>query len=146
MKKLVFLLALAVVAIAANAQKGRYIGITPSEADTNKNGETDYLYFPNVGGFESQTDLMLQILCTDAYGGVSDGTVTIEGSLDGTSYVALTDEMYTDMNNDTATIAPAAVLQFHIPRTHHYKYRAKVVGTSGDTTLLKPRYRFQDIK
>lgn len=146
MKKLFVLLVFAVVAIAANAQKGKYITITASEADTNKNAETDYIYFPNVGGFESQTDLMLQILCTDAYGGTSDGTITLEGSVDGVSYAPITDEIFTDVSDDTATIAPAAVLQFNIPVTHHYKYRAKAVGTSGDTTLFTPRYRFQDIK
>lgn len=146
MKKILFIFALIALVASVNAQKGRYITITASEADTNKNAETDYLYFPNVGGFESQTDLMLQLLCLDNYGGTSDGTVTIEGSLDGTSYAPITTEKYADVKSDTLTITPSAALQFHIPITHHYKYRAKVVGTSTDTTLIVPRYRFQDIK
>lgn len=146
MKKFTFVIALMLVVAMSYAQKGVAKTVTASEADTNKGAETDYLYIPNASGFTSQVDLAIQILCTDDYGGDSDGLLTIEGSTDGTSYVILTNDVFTDMNDDSISIADGVVAEWIIPRTHHYKYRIKAVGTSGDTTLFTPKYRFQEIE
>jgi hypothetical protein len=145
MKKLIFLLALAVVAIAASAQSP-YVTVTASEADTNKNAETDYLVIPNTGSFLSPQILTIQVKCVDQFEGTSDGTLTIEGSVDGISYFNLTEEEFTDMNNDTVTIAPDVVATWVIPKTYFSKYRIKAVGTSGDTTLFVTKYKVQPYK
>lgn len=69
MKKLIFLLALAVVAIAASAQSP-YVTVMASEADTNKNAETDYLVIPNTGSFLSPQILTIQVKCVDKFGAI----------------------------------------------------------------------------
>lgn len=146
MKRFIGIFALLLFVALSYAQNGRPQTVTASEADTNKNAETDYIYIPNAGGFVDEVNLNIQVLCTDDYGGTSDGEITIQGSQDGTSYVNITDDSFTDMVGDSATIVDAAVLEWVIPRTYHYKYRLQVIGTSGDTTLLTPKYRVQDIK
>jgi hypothetical protein len=148
MRKLMLLLAMVVVAITASAQmeKYGYAVVNASEADTNKNGETDYLVIPNTGQFTVPQSLTIMVGCVDQYEGTSDGTLTIEGSLDGVLYKNLTDEEYPDMSADTITIADGVNATWVIPKTYFSKYRIKVVGTSGDTTLLKPRYKFQPYK
>lgn len=150
MKNLIFILIAFCLSMINVEAQGLNIGlptrITASEADTNKNGETDYWRIPNSGGFKKSVDLTFQTLCTDAYGGTSDGAITIEGSTDGTNYVPITDEVYTDVSDDSLTIVGAAVLEINIPKTHHYVYRVKIVGTSGDTTRFTPYYRYQEVK
>lgn len=143
MKRLIFILALLFVAATNYAQ---YINtVTATEGDTLRDTETDYIYIPNSGGFISESDVTIQMLCTQI-GGISDGTVTLQGSIDGVSYAALPNETYTDLPVDTATIANAAVLEWPIPRTYFYKYRLKIEGTSGDTTLLHTVYRIKKIE
>jgi len=146
MKKLIFLLALAVVAIAASAQSP-YVTVMASEADTNKNAETDYLVIPNTGSFLSPQILTIQVKCSvDQFGGTPDGELTIEGSVDGISYFNLTDEEFTDMNNDTVDIANGVVAKWVIPKTYFSKYRIKAVGTENDTTLFDTKYKVQPYK
>jgi len=134
------MLVFAIVAIAASAQVP-YKSVKASEADTNKNAETDYIYIPAVGGFAKVMDLSIQTLCTDAYGGTSDGTITIEKSVDGTSWKSMNTTVDTDLicTNDTFTIVGAGVARFRL-KTYDYMYRLKVVGTSADTTLLTTKY------
>ena len=141
MKKFIFMLVFAVVAMASSAQVF-YKTPAASEADTNKNAETDYLVIPHQ--FTQVNDLLIQVLCTDNYGGASDGTITIEKSVDGTSYKSMNTTADTDLicANDTFTIANAGVAQFRL-KTYAYKYRLKFVGTSGDTTLLTTKYLFK---
>lgn len=134
-------LVFAVVAMAANAQS--YVKMpAASEADTNKNAETDYIVIPHA--FTNVNDLMIQLLCTDAYGGTSDGTITLEKSIDGVSYTPVTTSPDADLIcvNDTFTIVPNGVAHFRL-KTYFNKYRIKVVGTSGDTTLITTRYSFK---
>jgi hypothetical protein len=142
MKRLIFILALIFVAATNYAQLNT---VTATEGDTLRGTETDYVYIPNSGGFIGESDVTIQMLCTQI-GGTSDGTVTLEGSVDGTSYAALPNETFTDLPVDTATISDAAVLVWPIPRTYFYKYRLKIAGTSGDTTLLHTVYRIKKIE
>lgn len=141
MKKLFVLLVFAVVAIAANAQIWKTV--TATEADSSKGAETDYIYIPNVGGFDGVKDLSIQTLCTQL-GGTSDGTITIQKSVDGTSYKSMLTSVDTDLiaSNDTLTITNGAVLTFRL-KTYAYKYRLKVEGTSGDSTIFVTRYLFK---
>lgn len=145
MRKLILLLAFAVLGIAASAQlQSKYYTVTASEADTNKNAETDYITIPNKGAFLEVKDLMIQVLCTDNYGGTSDGAITLERSLDGTSWKSMNTTVDTDLNcaNDTFTIVNAGVARFRL-KTYDNYYRIKIVGTSGDTTLLTTKYTFK---
>jgi hypothetical protein len=143
MKKLFFMLIFAVVAMAVSAQVP-YRTPAASEADINQNAETDYIYIPSSGGFTYLQDLVIQVLCTDTYGGTSDGKITIEKSVDGTSWKSMNTTVDTDLScaNDTFTIVGTGVANFRL-KTYNYRYRLKAVGTSGDTTLLTTRYIFK---
>jgi len=148
MRKLLFIFALLLVVATSYAQrKGLPITVTASEADTSNGAETDYITIPNIGGFSSETDLSIQILCANL-GGTSEGTITLEKSQDGTTYVPMntTVDSYLICANDSATITDAAKFIFTIPRTYDYKYRLKITGASGDSTLFTTKYRYQDVK
>ena len=126
------------------AQKGRVLTVTASEADSSKGAETDYQYIPNAGGFTSQYDLTIQVLATQL-GGTSDGTISLEGSVDGTSYAAIDNTVFT-ATDDSLTITNGAVWVVNIPITRHYKYRLKIAGTASDTTLLTTKYLYKDVE
>ncbi len=142
MKALFFLIAFFAVVATVDAQRLTAITVTASEADTSKGAETDYIVIPNVGHFEGVADLDIQILCTQL-GGTSDGTITIERSLDGTSYSQVLTTIDTDLiaANDSFTITNAAVCQFRL-KTYWPYYRVKIVGTSADTTKFTTKYAF----
>jgi hypothetical protein len=134
------MLAFAIVAIAANAQVPYY---TPaaSEADSSKGAETDYLVIPH--SFSAVNDLVIQVLCTQL-GGTSDGKITLQKSVDGTSWLSMntTTDDHLKCANDTFTIVNAGVANFRL-KTYDYKYRLKFEGTTGDTTLLTTKYLFK---
>ena len=139
----VFILALMFIAAMSYAQEP-YKQITASEADSSKGAETDYQYIPN-GTLSSQRALTIQVLCTQL-GGTSDGTISLEGSIDGTSYAALDNSVLTEISDDSLTITNGAVWHAVIDRTTFCKYRLKIEGTSGDTTLLTTKYLLQKIE
>jgi len=143
MKKLIFLL-FAFIAVAQFVQAQPYKTVTATEADLNANAETDYIYLPNVDWFYSVKDLDIQVLCTDNYGGNSDGTITLERSVDKTSWKPVLTTIDTDFitANDTFTIVNAGVAQFRL-KTYWPYYRLKIVGTSTDTTDLSTKYNWK---
>ena len=145
MKKLIFLLiAIAFIASSQIVQAQPYKTVTATEADLNANAETDYIYLPNVDWFYTIKDLDIQILCTDNYEGTSDGYITLERSIDKTSWAPVLTTIDTDLitANDTFTIADAAVAHFRL-KTYWPYYRLKIVGTSTDTTDLSTKYSWR---
>ena len=120
MKKLLFILAFVTLGVTANAQR--------SIIDTLKGNET--VSFAAMVGADQ-----IQVLCTEL-GGTADGTITMEGSVDGISWETLaeTANAYNFYPNDTFTIVDAGVMIVNIkgdPFTYH---RIKGVGTASDTT------------
>lgn len=138
MKSLLVIL-MVVFSLSLYAQKNTVISVT---ADTVQGAETIYLSTETFS-FDWES-LSIQALCSNI-GGTTDGTMTLEGSVDGTSYVALTDEsgLVKGFPNDSLTMTDAAVQVWIIQGTPLYKYRIKVAGTSADTTLITPKYIYK---
>lgn len=107
-----------------------------SNFDTVQGNET--VYITVVDKSTSNRTLTLSALCTEL-GGTSDGTITLEGSVDGTNFVPLTDQaqLIKGYPNDSLTITDGAVTSFVILENRYYTYRLKVAGTASDTTLVQ---------
>lgn len=142
MKNFILFFVLIATVAAASAQRLSPITVTASESDTSKGAETDYIVIPNASHFDGVYDLVIQSLCTQI-GGTSEGTITLEKSLDGTSYKPMLTTIDTDFItvNDTFTVTNGAILQYRI-KTYWPYYRIKIVGGSGDTTLFTTKYGF----
>jgi len=130
------MLAFVIVAIAANAQKGKVL--TFAAVDTINGNETIYFTSPKFTGNDV---VLVQALCTEV-GGTSDGTLTLEGSVDGTSFVPLTNEtgVIKGYPNDSLTITDGAVTQWLVNTNAWYKLRIKAAGTASDSTLITSKY------
>jgi hypothetical protein len=141
MKKLLLILAFAVVAIAANAQRGRVITLT---ADTLQGAETvSFETFTTTGSYNS---ISVQGLCTEL-GGTSDGTLTLYGSNDGTNFVYINGTgqevlsvspktAVADSTLNTLTITDGLVSSWIVKDSPFRNWKVVGVGTSGDTTLV----------
>lgn len=135
MKRIVlFLTAIFAFVAFANAQR-----VYSASSDTLQGNET-----VNLGVTRSSTSsgiLTLQALCTEL-GGTSDGTLLLQGSVDGTSYVTIieTAGVFTFFPNDTLTITDGAVMTATIKDSPFNYYRWKGAGTASDTTLITPVY------
>lgn len=136
MRKLVLFLSLVLFALVSVAQKGK--PLTFATADTLNGNET--VYFTS-SVFTGADDVLIQALCTQV-GGTSDGTLTLQGSVDGTSWVALTDETgrFKGYPNDSLTITNGAVTEWLITDNPWYKLRIKGAGTANDSTLITTKY------
>ena len=136
MKKLMIILSFALIGFVSFAQKGR--PVTFATADTLNGNETVYFTSPVFTGYET---ILVQALCTQV-GGTSDGTLTLQGSVDGTSWVALTDETgrLKGYPNDSLTITNGAVTQWLITDNPFFKLRIKGAGTASDSTLITTKY------
>lgn len=125
----------AVVAMAASAQKGRPIIL---EADTLTDAETKYIVTPQFTGDDV---LSVQVLFTQLTG-TAGGTATFEGSVDGVSYVPITDAVgvLKGYPNDTLTITDGAVTTWVLEKNNFYKYRVKLEGTGTQSTKVETAY------
>lgn len=135
MRKFVVLISLVLFGFIASAQLGK---VSTIAADTVNGNETIYLV---TGELNKGYDVTIQALCTNV-GGTSDGSIVIEGSLDGTSYKILNDwgDLIKGYGNDTLTIVNAAVGMWTVKQNPFYKIRLKVAGTASDSTLISPKY------
>lgn len=124
MKKLVLLLAIAFVALAANAQR--------TIVDTIKGAET-----VNFTAMVFADEI--QVLCEDDFGGTSDGLLMLQGSINGTTwYDILTNDAfwYSSIANDSLTIVDNATWGINVSNLGFPRYRITGDGTSGDTTKV----------
>ncbi len=131
MKKFIILLAVLVVGMAASAQT--FNKATVWTVDTLTNTETAYLTLPIVTrSVESMSGLVLAENIT----GTSAGTILLQGSLDGTTYVTLTDVTgYVSIAvNDTTTIADNATFGWNVWKPAFLYYRMALVQTGTSTT------------
>jgi hypothetical protein len=141
MKKIIFILSLVALTVGVNAQSGR---VYSSSYDTLNGNETVNFPIRSTGFTNGYQTLTIQALCTEI-GGTSDGTLILQGSVDGTSYVTLqdaTDFMYS-YPNDTLTITDGAVATWVIIKTPYNYYRIQGGGTASDSTLITPKYVYK---
>lgn len=124
MKKLIFILALVVVAITANAQR--------TITDTIQGAETVNFTVMAEANY-------IQVLCEDDFGGTSDGKLMLQGSVDGISFSDLTINntlWYTSTAKDSLIIVDNAVWVVDVSSLQFPYYRITGDGTAGDTTLI----------
>lgn len=141
MKKLLFILAFVVVAIAANAQRQRVITL---DVDTLQGNET--VSFETIKVTGSYNSIAIQGLCTQL-GGTSDGTLTLYGSIDGTNWSFLNgvggkviaspkaSNTGTDLNQ--ITITNALVPSWEVEGSAMRYYKIVGAGTASDTTKVQ---------
>jgi len=79
----------------------------------------------------------IQALCTQI-GGTSDGTLILQGSVDGVSYLTVqeTTNMFKSYPNDTLTITNGAIWLVDVQNNPFRYYRVVGGGTASDTTLI----------
>ena len=79
----------------------------------------------------------IQALCTEL-GGTSDGTLILKGSVDGTTYVTLSETagLINFYPNDTLTITDGAAWLVTIQSKLFNYYKVVGAGTASDTTLI----------
>lgn len=134
MKKLVILLVFTLFVFALNAQTVRVLA-----TDTLQGNET--VNFTNLRSSSSDVIVTLQAVCTEL-GGTSDGTLILQGSVDGLSFVTLQDQqdLLKSYPNDTLTITDGAVGTWNLLRPSYKYYRVQGGGTASDTTLVVIKY------
>lgn len=140
MKKLILILTLALFTATAFAQRG---AVYTATYDTIIGNETIYTgLIPLSGAYETVT---IQALLTQV-GGISDGQLILQASVDGTSYINLapvTGRFDYFPNNDTLTITNGAIQTVTITDNPFNYYRWKGIGTAGDSTLITTKYTFK---
>lgn len=139
MKKFILSLVFILSVIAVNAQKGRVYSVS---VDTLNGNET--VNFPLASITGSYDVLTIQALCTEV-GGTSDGTLILQGSVDGTSYLTIQDAtgVLKGYPNDTLTITDGAVVQWVVDETPWNFYRVQGAGTASDSTLITVKYVYK---
>lgn len=131
----VFLVAIFAFVAFASAQR-----VYTLTADTLNGAET-----VNITAVKSSSTssgiLTLQALCTEI-GGTSDGTLLLQGSVDGTSYNTILNVAgkFDFLPNDTLTITDGGVMQCAITDSPFNHYRWQGGGTASDSTLVTPKY------
>lgn len=139
MKNILVFITFIFLSFAAQAQSGKVVSVA---IDTVQGNETIYLTTADAD-FVKGAHITLQALCTQT-GGISDGTITIEGSLDGVSYVNLSNyaNLMSSSANDTLTIVNGSVVVYTIKENPFRQVRLKVAGTSVDSTKITVKYNF----
>lgn len=129
MKKLVFLLAIVLVVSTSFAQR--------TITDTLQGNET-------VNFTTMQDPIEIQVLATQL-GGTSDGSILLQGSVDGTTFqnIQPTADSYLYFPDDTAdltgytwTITNAGSILYGIQKRQFTYYRIRGAGTASDTTKI----------
>jgi len=140
MKKLLFMLVFAIVAMATSAQRERVVTL---DVDTLQGAETvSFETFYTSGTYST---VSVQGLCTQL-GGTSDGTLTLYGSNDGTNWTFINgvgglliaspkaSNTGTDLNQ--ITITNTLVPSWTVLGSPFNRMKIVGVGTTGDTTKV----------
>lgn len=147
MKKLFILCFALFVAFGAMAQKGTLRTLDPVVLNGAVTVESDPLSIQ--GSYET---LSFGIKCNQL-GGISDGTVSVLASNDGTNYFNLNaangypmwgspSARLSDSVSVTMQIYPAATLNIVLKPAHRY-YKLTASGTASDTTSLAITYVYK---
>lgn len=139
MKKTLILLAFVFMASLTYGQKGRVYSVA---VDSLNGAETVNFTLSKITG--SYSSVSIQALCTEL-GGTSDGTLILQGSVDGISYITMTDAtgVLQSYPNDTLTITDGAVVQWVVKDNPFNYYRAQGGGTASDSTLVTVKYTYK---
>lgn len=131
MKKLILLsFLLCAISLIGYSQSPGVVKSFALKTLTNTTAATED--FTLTGSYKSLT---IQVLCTNLTG-TSAGIVTIDGSVDGVNYLALTDTdcLFKGFTNDTLTIANGAIGQWVMVGTPLKHYRIKYAPSGSHTT------------
>lgn len=139
MRKIITLFAILLLGVAVSAQSfNQLVTIT---ADTLTKVETEYFTLQPITS--TVKSIAIQAAYTDA-GGSPDGTILLQGSLDGTSYQTLNSGASNIdwFPNDSIDITDSTeiVWLIEIANPAFRYYRIAATGTADDTTLIAPKY------
>lgn len=137
MKKVIFVIFL-FIGFASMAQVGT---VKTLVGDTLKGAETDYS--PSIY-LKGNYTLSMQAIFTEL-GGTSDGTSTVEVSLDNSNWAEITavDWITWGLPSVGDTIVNGGNYMVTCTKTPYLYYRFKSVGTSGDTTKIVYKYVYK---
>lgn len=148
MKKIIFIIFAVMLSLGVSAQQGASNTVS---VDTLQGAET--VNFALSTTFTQKYNLVIQALCTQL-GGTSDGTLTLYGSVDGTSYsfinfvntnvgVASPKASITGADLNQITITNGLVASWVLYDSPYRLYRIVGAGTSGDTTKITIKYTWK---
>jgi len=141
MKKLLFILAFAVVAIAANAQTGRVITLDPLVL--NGAGTVDSDVISATGSYNS---ISFQAVATQT-GGTTEGTLALYSSNDGTSYTLINGvgagvvtsspvASHTGADLNQMTLVSGLIMTWDVNGSPNRYYKLTGVGAASDSTSI----------
>jgi len=149
MKKIILIFGLFVFALFSYGQKGASNAVT---VDTLQGAETVQFVLGTTWTQADQT-LTVQALCANI-SGTSDGTLALQGSVDGTSYsfinmiqptigTASPQASLTGTEFNQLTITDGLVASWVLYKNLYRYYRITGVGTSSDTTKITIFYTWK---
>jgi len=139
MKKLFLIMSILAFTLVGFSQPNKTLTVA---VDTIQGAET-----VNFGAIKITSTvgyLTIQALCTQT-GGTSDGSLILQGSVDGTTYTTLqaTDNLFYAYPNDTLTITNGASYQAILKDAPFQYYRIQGAGTANDTTKVTIKYIYR---
>jgi len=140
MKKILLILALVAFSVTLFGQtRGTVTTLTvdtiPSATAVN---------FPLVTEFTGNHTIAIQAVCVEL-SGTSEGSLFLQGSLDGTSYQTIntTSGFLVGLTNDTLTIASGAVGLWFLESSPFIYYRLRGTGGAGDSTEVTVMWTYK---
>lgn len=141
MKKLLFILAFVIVAIAANAQRGREITLDPLVLNGTGTVDSDIIF--TSGSYNS---VSFQAVATQT-GGTTEGTLALYSSNDGTSYVLVSGvgaglitaspvASLTGADLNQMTLVSGLIMTWDIKGSPNRHYKLTGVGAVNDSTSI----------
>lgn len=128
------------ITLSLSAFGQRRGNVTALPVDTVKGAETIYFTLPEITG--TYSTLTFEAKCTEV-GGTADGYVFIQAAADyrDANWVTLGEYNWLfEAANDSLDISNGAVGSWVIAAPPYNAYRFVVIGTSGDTTKITPKY------
>ena len=141
MKKLLILSALFMMSVVMFGQtKGTVTTLTVDTIDS-----VTAVNFPLVVEFENNQTIAIQAVCANV-SGTSEGSLYLQGSLDGTSYQTLstTAGFLVGVTNDTLTISDGAIGLWYLVSSPFNYYRLQGTGGAGDSTEVTVKWVRKD--
>jgi len=130
------LLVFAIVAMAASAQIGVVKTTTVKQYVNSATATSDVVTATGQGNAITFQTVFTQV------GGTTAGTATLKGSVDGTSYVTITDAagLAKGFPNDTMTVTSGAIWDFVVQDLPFKYYKVVTVGSGTSTTTVLTKY------
>lgn len=141
MKKLFIIVALLVVSTAIFAQtKASVTSLTVDTIDS-----ATAVNFPLGESITSNVAIAIQASCVET-SGTSEGSLYLEGSLDGTYWETITETtgFLNAYPNDTLTLADAAVGLWYLEKSPFIYYRLQGTGGASDATEVTVKWVYKD--